>query len=768
MPLKIPKLDDRNYQKLLDEALARIPVHTPEWTNFNESDPGVTLIELFAFLTENLLYRANLIPERNRLKFLSLLGIPLQPAASARGIVTFTNEQSGMKTVTLNAGLEVFAGSVPFRTTLGLDVLPVEARVYYKRTYEANKPELTEYYRQLYASYRGTAPPSEIDFKLYETVPLEGKDVGINLGTDAVDHSLWIALLARPKDTVDTLRTELAGKTLNIGIAPSLDNAQGRILPGGHANPEAESLLQYWIPQLPDKGLLPQDPKQRVAEYKLLDAKGSADVLTEPGVVQITLPQKPAELDLWKNLDPLEQGVGDFPPALPDAKLSDRVVTWIRISSPAAPKIRLLWVGINAVPVFQRAQIANERLPDGSGEPDQTAVLSKTPVIPGTLRLSVSGDTELWQEIDDLTSAGPEVPVADPRNPPGTVVVKNERNKVFRLDPESGEIRFGDGMRGKRPPLNAQMFASYHYGVGRDGNVNAGAINGGPVLPPGIKVGNPIATWGGAEAESVGEGEKQIARFLQHRDRLVSADDFTTITMRTPGVDIGRVEVIPAFNPELGSNEPGDAPGAVTLMVIPAYDPKQPDAPLPEKPFIESICSHLESRRLVTTEVFLRAPTYKKIWISAGFNVIAGKSTSSAEVREAVKKELVRFLSPLPAAARPGEIAAGASQFSYYPGGWPLWNPVVAKELVAVISRVPGVSLVNNVLLGEESKPPGDQVEMRGLELPRIMGLSVTVGDPLSLDQLRGQAGEFVQPGTEGTGTAPAFLPIPLIPEECR
>ena len=58
MPITVPKIDDRRYQDLLSEALARIPVHTPEWTNFNRSDPGVTLVEVFAFLTESLLYRA--------------------------------------------------------------------------------------------------------------------------------------------------------------------------------------------------------------------------------------------------------------------------------------------------------------------------------------------------------------------------------------------------------------------------------------------------------------------------------------------------------------------------------------------------------------------------------------------------------------------------------------------------------------------------------------------------------------------------------------
>src|SRR5215203_595175 len=107
MPLKIPILDDRKYQDLLDEALARVPVHNPEWTNFNKSDPGVTLIEVFAFLTESLLYRANQIPERNRLKFLSLLGVPLQSASPAHGIVTFTNDRGPLRALTLTSGVEV-------------------------------------------------------------------------------------------------------------------------------------------------------------------------------------------------------------------------------------------------------------------------------------------------------------------------------------------------------------------------------------------------------------------------------------------------------------------------------------------------------------------------------------------------------------------------------------------------------------------------------------------------------------------------------------
>src|SRR5690606_21532958 len=112
MPLPVPVIDDRRYKDLVDELVARIPVHTPEWTNFNSADPGITLIHLFAHLTESMLYRANQIPERNRLKFLQLLGIGLNPAREARGLVAFVNEQATRDTLLIPAGTVLGAGSI--------------------------------------------------------------------------------------------------------------------------------------------------------------------------------------------------------------------------------------------------------------------------------------------------------------------------------------------------------------------------------------------------------------------------------------------------------------------------------------------------------------------------------------------------------------------------------------------------------------------------------------------------------------------------------
>ena len=57
-------LDDRRFQDLVDEAKRLIPNYLPEWTNHNVADPGVALIELFAWMTELTLYRLNQIPDR--------------------------------------------------------------------------------------------------------------------------------------------------------------------------------------------------------------------------------------------------------------------------------------------------------------------------------------------------------------------------------------------------------------------------------------------------------------------------------------------------------------------------------------------------------------------------------------------------------------------------------------------------------------------------------------------------------------------------------
>jgi hypothetical protein len=751
-----PVLDARTYQDLVDEALARIPIHNPEWTNFNRSDPGVTLIELFAFLTESLLYRANQIPERNRRAFLSLLGVPLMPGASARGLVTISNASGAQETLTLPADLELRAGQLPFRTATGMDLLPVETRAYFKRELTDVPAAMRAHYKNLYASYAASTQDADA-LKLYETVELQDplaqqSQPGLDLA-ETVDRSLWIAVLLRRQDgsgetALNAARDALANRTLSLGIVPVFDDPDAVLTPLGRGAGDAVARLDYQIPKVT------QSLGERVTSYRSLEATAAVNVLEHPGIVQLALPGA-GDLRTWADIEPIEDGVGDLPPAFDDTKLAERVITWLRIQAAPGADARLLWAGINAVEVTQQTRVVGEVLPRGTGTPDQAARLSHAPVLPATVRLRVDDPPVEWARVDDLYTAGPEVPVADPRRAPGAQQPDPAPADVYALDAASGIVRFGDGLHGRRPPEDAAIRVDYAYGAGAAGNVGPGTITTAAALPAGVKVTNPVRTWGGAQAETVAEGEKQIARHLRHRDRLVSAEDFDTIVRRTPGVDVGRVDVIPAFSPELAPSLPGDAPGAVTLMLIPRVDALHPDAPVPDQPFLDAVCAYIDPRRLVTTEVFLRGPTYKPIWLSVGFTAVAGQSI--AAVRDATKAALKRFLAPLGS-----EQDAGA--FAHAAGGWPRLKPVVALELLAVASRVPGVDMINGLLVGagDESAAAGggDPIAMRGLELPYVAGIMVQAGEPMALDQLRGLSPSPQAPPKSS-------VPVPVIPETC-
>jgi hypothetical protein len=768
MPLAPPVIDDRRFGQLVEETLARARVHTPEWTNFGQGDPGVTLVQLFSFLTESLLYRANLIPERNRVRFLELLRVPLAPAAAAAGLVAIRNERGAAVAQTLPADLEVRAGPIPFRTQLGLDVLPVEAHVFFKRRVAAPSDDLMAYYQLLYASYQAELPEA-VD--LYQAVALEPRTVeSVDLALDTVDGALWVALVARKGDSPDAVRPELAARTLTLGVVPALEAATARLVPGGQ--PQPRSLLRFELPRVSATGGVERSATGRPApRYRQLEPRTDTDLLSAPGVVQLTLPDE-AGLRLWEGVDPLEGGVGDLPPTLEDTALAERVVTWLRIRADGAARARIRWAGINVVPVRQIERIVAEPLADGDGTPDQARRLARAPVLPGTVRLVTRLGTdapEAWEETDDLAAAAPEVPVTDWKSPPGTSAADDGEGRVnvFELDPEAGVLRFGDGLRGRRLPRGARVYASYEYSAGAAGNVPENAIAGAPQLPSGFSVVNPVRSWGGADAETVDTGEKQIRRYLRHRDRLVCVDDFHSIVCRTPGVQIGRVEVLPAYHPDLGASEPGAAPGVVTVMAIPRLDPGQPDAPRADRLFLNALCRYLDPRRLVTTELVVRGAEYRGIWISVGVEVAGGLSI--AEVVENVKVRLRALLAPIgpdgcepPSAAAPGGTTGSTTRSR----GWPLRTAVASRVLLAEAARVPGVTSVAGVLLAEGTRAAGDTVEMAGLELPRVLGISVVAGEPVPIDALRG-TGTAATATDTGTDTTTRLLPVPVVPETC-
>jgi hypothetical protein len=864
MPFRTPSLDNRNYPDILRDALARIPVHNPEWTNFNDSDPGMTLLQLFVFMTESILYRANQIPERSRYKFLELLGLHLEPAAAAKGFVTFHNDRGPLESLICPPDLDVRAGQVPFRTTQGLEILPIEARVFYKQPLPQDTPEeqdRAEKYNKLYRElYPDQASRSEGKLGLYKTTPLPPPDPDGRLPVvdlaETVDQCLWIALLARPDDSknLDAVRTKIAQKTLTVGVMPHLEEEGISTAAGQLTRTEPQDLLSWEIAQVN-----PAETEHQ-AHYAPLKVTAEGSILRAPGLVQLTLPDN---LNTWRwpEMEAGTEGIGEYPPSLAETTLGNRVITWIRLrignpDTTISRRARIGWLGINASQVEQKVLVRGEWVGTGTGEPDQRFRLANRNILPETLELTVKekndNQAQVWQQIDDILAADPEVAINSPRRPlyqaevsqaTGETVhrLKTElRNQVFTLDPESGEISFGDGAHGKRPPQGVEIVASYAYGGGQQGNVGINMINRAPELPAGYRVTNPLPTWGGANAQDIATAEKSMPQVLQHRDRLVTVQDFADITQKTPGVQVGRVEIIPLFDPSLqntlafyfaaqtdliaqlqetqqklqesstpvtkevdnlktllentntlwttqqdliqramkdeATNEPfrhlqtlfrkyttNEVPGAVTVMVIPAH-PDYRSTPEPDQFFLEAVSDHLCPRRLITTELHIRGPQYRNIWVSVAIKVLGGYGIGP--VREEVKQAIFRFLSPL---------YGGHSQ-----RGWPLKQPVIPKELEAVVARVDGVRSVAELSLGSqpEANPQGtiqavSAIELKGLMLPRLVNVAVAVvAVGLPGADAETSTGETLTPLENLQQVAPVpsqalSTPIPVLPERC-
>jgi Baseplate J-like protein len=721
MSTTITPIQPQKYADIISEALVRIPVHNPEYTNNqNNTDPGVTILQLFAFMVDNISYLCNQVPDQNRLKFLDLLGIPMYPPMAAAGMVTFSNSRGPLQTVTLPAQLPVYAGSTGFATTDGLDVLPIDSMIFMRAALSAaDQTSAAQTYSQLYASYTG--PATGLQF--YQTESFDPPTAGATLPMatlsdgSIVDRTLWIALLTRAVDAGanSAVLNAIGGRTITLGIAPVGNTGEAVLQPGATAQPTASLVYEISTGQL--NGQAPV--------YQRLNSIPDGDPLSQPTLVQLTLPNA-ASMGVWQ-LGPLEEGVGDFPPSLQDQpNIATRVVAWLRVRLPLAtdqqaPTLAVAsfnWMDINASKVSQQIQVPVELVGTGTGEPDQSFTLMNTPVLTDTVQLTINGVA--WTQTDDLLAAPSEIEDA-------------VNSQQYTVDSASGTITFGTGLQGARPLAGSVIFASYFYGGGLAGNVGIAAINASPQLPAGFLVSNPLPTMGGTAGETVEQAQLRIPLFLQNAGRAVSAQDFHDIVESTPGINLGRVEVLPLFQPDTGVS----TPGVVTVLVIP-NDPTTPQGPVPDSYFLQSVCNFLEPRRLLTTEVHVVGPDYQDLSVSVGFDMVAGKDV--ATVTAAIKAAISTYLSPLTGGP------AGT--------GWPLGKPVIAGELLAQAARVDGISDIQAVQMWDGDGNVIATLSITNIQLPRLDQVGANLGAPSDLT-------------TAAPGSPTTLVPVPVIPASC-
>ena len=749
MPIRPPALDDRGYEDLVQELLARVPAHTPEWTNPRPGDPGRTLLELFAWLGDTILYRANLVPERQRLAFLRLLGVPLRPAQPARGIVTLADPKpSG---ATQLRALAQLPGKVPFETLGEVTVLPIEARPYHKRALDEGERErmqpVIDALRELYGLADGEEPVAYVTTPVF---PGGAPDpAGFDVVQASVDASLWIALLAPEDVPVTEVKKALGSRQiLNVGVAPSIE------IPGvtESIGRQAGTPVVWEI----SSGRMARDEP----EYLTLDVlhDGAFD-LTRRGVVRLALPGEDdiGALPNDVGTDP-DAGSRTRPPRLDSPEEAERLVAWLRMR-PAAlvESLPLSWVGVNAVEVDQRQTVAGRIVGESDGTPDQEMPLPGASVDAASLVLEVE-DPERgfvpWRRTDDLATAGRD-------------------DAVFVLDAEAGTVRFGDGLRGVVPRLGMRVrVALMRAGGGGAGNLPPGTLarisgtaqDGSPVTR--LTVAQPLAMEGGDEAETLAEAELRIPALFRHRNRAVTEDDYRALAASAPGVRLGRVEVLPRFKPH---QRRSDVPGVVTVMVLPRKDLRQAHNPRPDRPTLERVDAHLDELRPATTELYVIGCEYVQLGLATSITIAegAGRDATVQAVREALRADLW--------ALAPGGPSGG---------GWPLGRAVSDRELEVVIARVPGVGTVGGVnLFGREGDAwrmvsrahEGAPVSL-GLQkwqLPELLSVVVVSDGSGVPTDLRGvpdpYAGRTGAGGTGGAGGAGgrAMVAVPVVPEVC-
>lgn len=764
MPIRPPALDDRSFDDLVAELLSRIPAHTPEWTHPRPGDPGRTLIDLFAWLGDTILYRANLIPERQRLAYLRLLGMPLKPATAARGLVSLK-----VKADRSAVAVQVRPGSsidkpVPFSTLNFCTAYPLDGRAYIRRKLNAQEQDdFNALLPDLQAVYRTTegTPLGYVTTEVFAS----GQDLasGVDLIDATVDGSLWIALLAPSAKLRADARQTLAAdaedgaRALNVGLALALD-----VPAGGDGITARNAIPLVWEMSTGSDVTTPDVP-----DAVTLDAlEDGTQGLTRSGVVRLALPG--IERIGAPSNDPRENlhaGVGDAPPRLESDEDASRLVTWLRLRVQPGfvlSSLRLAWAGVNVVQVEQRQALPGRAIGVSDGGSDQLfelGISAQGSADPATLQVIVHDPvtgSRAWSAIDDLGRAGP-------------------LDNAFQLDPEAGTLRFGDGVHGRVPSTGSRVVATgLRVGGGAAGNLPAGTLSkldslvnrqGGKEKPsPAVDIFQPLALQHGSDAETLDAAERRIPAYFQHRDRAVTAEDYRVLAREAPGVQVARVEVLPRFKPH---ERNAGVPGAVSVMVLPQRLGTAYTAPLPraDRPLLEAVHGFLNERRPLATELYVIGCEYREIGISVAVQIRDGNAREDvlAEVRLALR----RYLWPLPLGlgGADGPWPATATN----DGGYPLGRKLGDRELEVVVARVAGVAGVSPVRMFE--KTGGVFVELPGAgkrvttllldpwQLPELTAVAVVEGvnAPASVDA----------PFASDAGNGAPALYLPVVPEFC-
>lgn len=611
MAIPTPNLDDRRFQQLVDEAKGYVQQRAPEWTDHNVSDPGVTLIETFAHMVDQLVYRLNRVPEKNYLAFLNLMGVRLFPPTAARGDVTFWLSTAQPDTVLLPRGTEVATAhseadrEVVFATEHELPIVPCELRTL------------------VTISATGTIEDRTADLAAAEDVPCFQTEPAVG----------------------DAMLFGLSGAVPRCVIAVELDSR----VEGIGVDPRRPPLVwEAW-------------DGTRWAECEAFeDTTGG---LNKPGAVLLQI------------------GPGHTPSTVAGVRAG-----WLRcrVTAPVAdqpfysesPTVRVAEVStVGGTTGVEHAEAHTDvPLGESAGVPGQRFTADVAPVLtdgdPVVVQVSTEDGWEDWTVVDHFGRSGPT-------------------DRHVTLDPTTGEFGFPPAVRlpdgslrhyGAVPAKGAQLrIPRYRTGGGRAGNVARGAISVLRSSEPYIsEVENREAAIGGVDGETIAEAKIRAPHQLQLQERAVTAADHEQIA-RQAAPAAARIRCLPATAEQ--------DPGAARLLVVPGAvadtgDRIRFEQLIPSEQLLATIASRLDERRLLGARIVVEPPFYQ------GITVVARLRSTGADTGRIDRDALDALYAHL------NPLRGGADGT-----GWPFGRPVQVGEIFAVLQRVDGVGLVEEVRL---------------------------------------------------------------------
>lgn len=482
MALPAPDLDDRRFQDLVDEAKRLVQKQCPSWTDHNVSDPGVTLIELFAWMTDQVIYRLNRVPDRMYVKFLDLLGVRLFPPTAARAPITFwlagpqpdeVRIQAATTVATVRTEVEE---AIAFTTLEDLAIVPSSLARIGSRILTEPKGEP--------GSFRdhGEDLARDTGFQCFNDVPLPG-------------DALYIGLPRAVPSCAIQLR--FACEIQGLGIKPD-DPPLG---------------WQAW------------DGDEWVRCELAWD--GTAG-LNQNGDVVLHVPRA----HVASTIGGVEAGwvraeVEPSKPGRPDYRTSPKILS-----------VTVTTIG-GTIEATNTEVVESEDLGVAEGVAGQRFILARRPVVPGDeppiLQVVAEGETQEWQRVGSFAESGP----TDRHFGLDEVAGEVHLGPGVRL--RDGSFR----SYGAVPPKGARLvLRGYRTGAGSRGNVAPGTLRVlKSSIPYVARVENRHAASGGVDGEDVANAKIRGPIQLRTRGRAVTAEDYEEIA-REAAPELARVRAL--------------------------------------------------------------------------------------------------------------------------------------------------------------------------------------------------------------------------------